>query len=164
MREYEDFSWTTPWQLRKRAQDKTLWDLYRQTEVCFDTLELVGRVRPIDEDGSDLPPVGPVHIISATQPDSDPKSDDNLLRLALLDHELAINGVQTMPAVGSSFSGDYQEPSRAIFGVDDVFARALGVRFGQVAIFSWRGTKWSLLACAADQQDDRPWQWTPGVR
>jgi hypothetical protein len=164
VREYEDFAWTAPWQLRQRAQDTALWDLYRQTEVRFDTPELVGCVRPVDEDGSDLPPLGSVHVISATQPDSDPTSEDTVLRLALLDHELRQNGVRTIPAVGASFSGDYREPSRAIFGVDEIFARALGVRFGQVAIFSWRGTKWSLLACAADQQDDRPWQWTAGVR
>ena len=43
----------------------------------------------------------------------------------------------------------------------DDMARAIGLQFGQVAIFSWQGSWWSVLACATDRVDQHRWRWEP---
>lgn len=106
-------------------------------------------------------PFGPLHVVSATQPGSDPDSYENVERLAVLDRELQDLGIESVPALGRSFDGKHQEQSRAVFGLDDIAARALGARFGQVAIFSWKGPWWSLLACTDARTERQAWRWEP---
>lgn len=101
--------------------------------------------------------LGPLHVITAVQPESEPESDETIARLGVLDRELHAAGITSIRAVGSSFDGNHREESRAIFGLDDALARRLGRQFGQVAVFAWSGPRWSLLACAADRQTHRRW-------
>jgi hypothetical protein len=145
--------------LTKWSRREEPWRYYLDTAVHFDCLELKGVVRPVDEGGDEFPPVGPVHVITAIQPGSFPESDENPARMDVLSHELEREGIEFIRAVGSSLDGSYREESRAIFGLDDVQAQQLGRRFGQVAIFAWRGPTWSLLACASDRQTHRTWRW-----
>jgi hypothetical protein len=81
--------------------------------------------------------------------------------MAVLDRELQAARLTSIHAIGVSFDGNHREDSRAVFGLDDAYARELGLRFGQVAIFAWRGPRWSLLACATDRQVHRAWRWEP---
>lgn len=155
---YDDFSWTTPGDLACRAARNEPWDFYRQTEVH---IAGHGTVTPSDAPESDDPPLGALHVIAAVQPDGEPNSDDSAARLAVLDRELAVRGIRAIPAIGAGLDSDYQEESRAVLGLNDVEARELGLRYGQVAIFAWNGPRWSLLACATDRQDHRGWCWTP---
>lgn len=160
--EYEDLPWTSLAELKDLAIKDSPWNFYLETEVYFETPERAGVVRPVREAGDTDPRWGPLHVISATQPGPDPDPKETATRLAILDRELResfTKPIRWIRAVGSSFDGAHHEESRAVFGLDDDAARALGVRFGQVAIFSWNGPWWSLLACASDRVKRRPWQW-----
>ncbi len=156
---YEDFDWTPPAKLKELAQDETLWGHYLQTAVHLENAGRKGYVRPVTDRGEDLPPFGSLHVITAVQPGSDPGSEDSAARIRLLNKQLENENPEFLRAVGSSIDGTYCEESFAIFGLDDDQARALGRRFGQVAIFSWRGPTWSLLACVGGHQSHRPWRW-----
>ena len=156
-----DFSWVTTSELRRLATATTPWNYYLATEVYISTPEIAGVVRPVFDGGCAEPPFGPLHVVSATQPGSDPDSYENVERLAVLDRELQDLGIESVPALGRSFDGKHQEQSRAVFGLDDIAARALGARFGQVAIFSWKGPWWSLLACTDARTERQAWRWEP---
>jgi hypothetical protein len=158
MHKYEDFEWAPPEDLARLAQGELPWGHYLATAVHFDA----GTVRPAD--GSDgAPPLGPLHVVTAVQPDSDPDSPDSAARMAVLDRELASRGITALRVAGASFDGSHREDSRAIFGLDDDEARGLGLRFGQVAIFSWRGPRWSVLACVSARFESRGWRWDSAI-
>jgi len=164
MRSYDDFTWASAERLSELAAASTPWAYYLHTQVWFDAGQRSGTVRPVTTGaGDDLPPWGPLHVVTAIQPDSDPSGADSAARMEVLDRELAERGLRSMLAVGSSFDGDHSEDSRAVFGLDDAGARALGLRFGQVAVFSWSGPRWSLLACATERRTDRAWRWCRGA-
>lgn len=161
MHKHGDFAWTASSALARCAQRDFPWQYYLQTAVEFDADGQPGTVRPLDsaEIGCTRPPLGPLHVITAIQPDTDPTSAENVARMTVLDRELQSAGVASIRAIGGSFDGIHREESRAVFGLDDDRARALGLRFGQVAVFAWRGPQWSLLACATDRQEHRGWRW-----
>jgi Protein of unknown function (DUF3293) len=157
---HKDFQWTSEHRLRQLAHGERPWRDYLDTVVHFDRPGLVGTVVPSDDgNGHAHPPLGPLHVITAIQPDSDPESSDSAARVRVLDGELRAAGLTAVPAVGSSVDGSHQEVSRAVFGLEDDAACALGRRFGQVAVFAWRGPRWSLLACASDRLVHRSWRW-----
>lgn len=157
--DYDDFAWTPRPELALLARGHTPWQYYLDTMVQFDTPEHGGIVRPCDTgDGQSTPPFGPLHVVTAIQPDPEP-DEVSRARMLVLDRYLHGAGLRSIPAVGSSFSGDHSEDSRAVFGLTDHQARELGVRFGQVAVFAWNGPRWSLLACADDSCSHRGWQW-----
>lgn len=119
----------------------------------------MAHVCPVESGGEDNPPLGPLHVITAVHPQSEPDSDENLARTDVLDHELRACGIASIRAVGNSFDHMHREESRAVVGLDDIRARSLGRRFGQVAIFSWAGPRWSLLASVGDRETHRCWRW-----
>lgn len=160
MSTYGDFEWTPPAVLTALALDEFPWNYYLQTAVHFDG----GSVWPVEDAVHDDPPLGPLHVVNAVQPNSDASRIDNAGRMDVLDHELAARGLVTLHVVGASFDGTHREESRAVFGLADDDARALGERFGQVAVFSWRGPWWSLLACTASRCTHRRWQWCPSKK
>ncbi|WP_369797567.1 DUF3293 domain-containing protein [Mycobacterium sp. UM_WGJ] len=112
-----------------------------------------------DEIGCTRTPLGLLHAITAMQPNTDPISAESVARMTALDREQQAAGVASIRAIGGSFDGIHRQESRAVFGLDDDQARAVGLRFGQVAIFAWQGPRWSLLACATDRQEHRGWRW-----
>ena len=159
---FEDFEWPTAAQLREFAADETPWRYYLDTMVRIETPDLSGTVQPATRaSGANRPPLRSLHVVTAVQPESDPASNDNPARMLLLNNELRVAGLQFASAVGSSFDGTHSEQSRAVFGLDDTDARRLGERFGQVAVFGWRGPVWSLQACVTNDRRDHPWQWVP---
>jgi hypothetical protein len=163
MHDYADFLWTSPTELERLALTERPWNYYLETEVWFQTAELAGVVRPVLDGGSERPPLGSLHVISATQPGSEPGNEESTARIAILDAELRTAGIPSIQAVGRSFDGKHQEESRAVFGITDADAQELGLRFGQVAVFSWHGARWSLLACASARSTERGWSWTEDV-
>lgn len=161
VQEYDDFVWTSRRDLAQLADERTPWEFYLNTMVRFDTAEGGGVVRPVDETaGEPLLPFGPLHVVTAIQPDPEPASVSHA-RMLVLDRYLHTAGLRSMPAVGSSFTGDHSEDSRAVFGLTDCQARDLGAVFGQVAVFAWNGPSWSLLACVGDRHSRRGWRWEP---
>lgn len=163
MPNYEDYPWEPAAELKRLARLDEPWCFYLQTEVYFEAGDKSGTVRPADETTLRRPPLPPLHVISATQPSSEPEPRECAARLAILVKELEADRIKSIRAIGSSFTGDHHEESRAVFGLNNESARELGIRFGQVAIFSWDGPRWSLLACADPKQVHRPWQWTDCV-
>lgn len=159
MTAYDDFDWTPHEALTRHAHCDTTWNHYLATKVHVEAADRAGTVWPTDGPGEVDPPLGPLHVINAIQPDTDPGSADNLARTAVLDHELKTLGLSAIPAIGASLDDSYQEHSRAVFGMTDPEARALGLRFGQVAVFAWAGPRWSLLACATERQHHQAWTW-----
>ena len=159
MHVYEDFSWVSPGKLERLSAANEPWSFYLETMVHFQTAGVTGVVRPVRGGGSDQPPLGPLHVISATQPGSEPNSKESAARLAVLDVELRNAGIGSIRAIGSSFDGQHQEDGRALFGLSDSEACELGRRFGQVAVFAWHGPLWSLLACASNRRTDSYWLW-----
>lgn len=160
MRDFDDFVWASGDDLKRCVEADLPWGHYLATAVEFDGH---GTVYPLDDaaTGAAQPPLGPLHVITAIQPDADPDTVDSRARLAVLDRHLHARGIRFIGAVGESFDGTHREESRAVFGLDDIAARDLGRRFGQVAIFAWCGPRWSLLACATDRQAHRGWRWQP---
>ena len=152
---YEDFSWASPECLAECANRDYPWRHYLDTEVQFD----VGVVRPADDGDGQEPPFGPLHVVTAVQPDADPDSAESAARVGILDQELKARAIRAIPVVGSSFDGTHREESRAIFGLTDAEARGLGARFGQVAVVAWRGEHLSVLACASERSTHRRWCW-----
>lgn len=159
MAAYDDFEWTPHEELARHARCDTTWNHYLATKVHVEAADRAGTVWPADDGGDVDPPLGPLHVVNAIQPDTDPRSADNLARMVVLDNELKILGLRAIPATGASLDGSYQEQSRAVFGMTDAEARALGLRFGQVAVFAWAGPRWSLFACATERQKRRAWRW-----
>lgn len=160
MHRYEDFEWTAADTLASQTRSETPWRFHEQTAVYFDSANRSGQVVPIVEGaGEDNPPLGALHVVTAIQPSTDPRAIDNVNRTEVLDNELGAAGLQVLPAVGASTDGTYSEDSRAVFGLSDDDARQLGLRFGQVAVFAWRGPRWSLLACSTDRVTHRGWRW-----
>jgi len=160
-RNYEHFSWTSRTRLEDLARDETPWNDYLATTVYLENARLKGCVQPTTDGGGDHPPMGPLHIITAIQPEADPQSDESSARLQILQRYLATARKASIRAVGSSLDGTYREESCAVFGLDDNRARKIGRKFGQVAIFAWRGPRWSLIACAAEKQTHMAWKWQP---
>lgn len=159
VQEYDDFVWTSRRDLAQLADERTPWEFYLNTMVRFDTAEGGGVVHPLAESaGEPHPPFGPLHVVTAIQPDPEP-ARVSCARMQVLDRYLHIAGIRSIPAVGSSFTGDHSEDSRAVFGLTDDQARDLGAVFGQVAVFAWNGPSWSLLACATERQSRRGWRW-----
>lgn len=160
MPSYDDFTWAPADELERLARCEVPSRYYLETAVHFDDTELRGSVWPLTDGlAGEQPPLGPMHIVAAIQPTDDIEDTDADARLHVLDEELQSAGLSSIRAVGTSFDGTHSEESRAIFGLDDSRARALGCRYGQVAIFAWNGPRWSLLACAADRAVHRAWQW-----
>lgn len=162
MSRYQDFVWTAADKLAEKAECETPWGNYEQTAVHFDQAGRRGYVTPVAEgDGEDRPPFGGLHVVTAIQPDDDPSAIESADRMSVLDQALDEASLEYMPVVGASFDGQHSEASRAVWGLSDVEARRLGLRFGQVAVFAWSGPRWSLLACATDRVTHRGWRWMP---
>lgn len=156
---HDDLVWPGDVELEALSLQDTPWAWYEATKVTFDGAKLRGTVRPVLSDGQLHPPRGPLHVVTAVQPDSEPDSADNGLRMQILDRELAAAGIPVIAAVGTGFDGEHAEQSRAVFGLDDGAACHLGRRFGQVAVFGWSGPHWSLLACVGERRTHRLWRW-----
>jgi len=167
---YQDLAWTGPAALARYARGPVPWRYYRATKVRFTppggapfTVVPIeptgGEQAAADPSGGDqVPPAGPLHVITAIQPGEEPSGPVAARRLAILEAELRAAGHAPFPATGSALDGTHAEPGFAVPGWTDDEARRWGVRFGQVAVFGLRAHTWSLIACRADRRTDRPWR------
>lgn len=125
--------------------DKDIWDVYVNSHICDSNTIWSG------PNADCLPLEPPIFIISAFNPHEQLLSaQENELRnnnlLAYLqDLELIIT-----PVIGRSASGDWQEASFAVQGIDRSFACKIAKIFNQRGIFEI--TKSELLVIDVDQQ------------
>ena len=78
----------------------------------------------------------------------DPWPDANDEANRRLHAELVGRGCSPVPALGSDPDSSHAEESWAVSGLTDDAARAIGARFGQVAVFRIADGVQAVLACA----------------
>lgn len=147
--------WPDESELAARASDDRLWHEYAATTVRMELPSGAVLLTPARERGDRQPPAGPLHVVSACDPGSRGERRHDAVRTSLL--QVALDGCLTYQAVGASADGRHAEDSLAVAGLTDEHARALGRRFGQVAVFAWSGATWSVLACATNRRTDLGW-------
>lgn len=147
--------------LRDLATNDGLWRAYCAATVRFDLPSGTVHLTPQPSPGPGEPPVGDLHVITACDPANSGRRGDDAARMELLRAEL--DGLTCYPAEGGDLDAQHDpEPSIAVQGLTDRQAQELGRRFGQVAVFSWSGWKWSVLACATHRRSDLGWELSPG--
>jgi Protein of unknown function (DUF3293) len=100
-----------------------------------------------------------VHIVTAYNPDGrELPAAENEGR----DRELAesLRAHPTVRTVGSAPDGTMAEPGFAVHGLDDTAARALGRRFGQLAIYRWSFDALAIVDVATGDERTLGWRLT----
>jgi hypothetical protein len=106
-----------------------------------------------DTDSWPFPDWRPVHLLTAWDPGRErPGRDVNRVREAALEADLALLSVPLLAAVGVDPATGRREEGVAVRGLPEGEARALGVRYGQDAIFAWTPTEWVIVACRGDRR------------
>lgn len=92
---------------------------------------------------------GPVHVITAWNPgERRPTLDQNRAATEHLRCALVDLGADPVAALGQDPGSEHHEASWAVAGLDNATARAIGERFGQVAVFLITRTTQTVLACS----------------
>ncbi|MFA9430689.1 DUF3293 domain-containing protein [Egicoccus sp. AB-alg2] len=82
--------------------------------------------------------VGHVHVVTACNPRSEVlPAERNRMRNQALAAELAAAGLRSVPAVGRSPDGTWQEPSFAVLDADTPLLLDVADRHGQHAVYRW---------------------------
>ena len=123
------------------AVEDQLWDGFARAVVRIGFAEGTRVLRPRNEPGAvdEFPFADAVHIVSACNP-SGASADDasNAAASAALAELAAKLGVLTLSTIGSGSDGSIPEPGVLFEGISREDAVALGVRFGQSAVYEWR--------------------------
>jgi hypothetical protein len=131
--------------------DAFLLELYLKTEV---SVEEDGNLVPVRD--SHLIASRVVHVITAWNPgDVRPTREENEKANSELRARLRAMGLQPVRALGADPDSDHAEESWAAVGLSDEQARALGVEFGQVAVFRLAAGVQTVLACFEDGERSR---------
>lgn len=145
------------WDIHERQDGR--WDTYAATIISGAGQQLSG-----PDATAALPFPGPVHVITAWNPDGITRSREvnaranDQLQVALRSLELAHTSV-----VGTSVDGTWSEESYLVGGLRRSDAASLGERFGQSAIFELTDEKLLVVRCSdasvmrtADRTDSPP--------
>lgn len=94
-----------------------------------------------------------IHLVTAWNPDAQPLTkDENDHRQQLLVAELDAAAVEHWPAAGYAADLSWVEHGLALPAVSTRIACALGLRYGQLAIYRWRRETVETLHCATGAQ------------
>lgn len=116
-----------------KENEKDIWDAYIQSYIVG--AESHGKVWA-GPNADSLPLPTPIHIITACNPfEKKLSEEENKLRNKTLLKRLKTLQVNIKPVIGRSPSGDWQEPSFAIYGLSRKEACELAVEFEQRGIF-----------------------------
>ena len=137
-----------------RAYSKTTVDFALSTDIAFTVspapLGIVGKW----PEGV----IAPVFVLTAWNPGSErPSADANRSRHQRLEAELRRQDLEVWTTVGRDPDSDYFEVGVAVSGLSEEDALAVGVRYGQDAIFSWSPTAWILLSCVDTHRQKLGW-------
>ena len=151
---------TRPSSRRDAARDART-DAYARAELRVELGGTVLRLRP-RADGrvvGAFPFAAPVYVVTAHNPGpARPGPQENARRQAGLEAELDARGLVHHPTVAGAADGSHAEDGALVLGLDDDAARALGVAWGQDAIFRWSRDAWSILACDDTPPVHRGWE------
>jgi hypothetical protein len=101
-----------------------------------------------DETTWPWPDERPVHVLTAWDPGPErPGRDINRVRQAALEADLGLLSVPLLAAVGVDPVTGRREEGVAVRGLPEEQVLALGVRYGQDAIFAWTPAAWAVVAC-----------------
>lgn len=121
-----------------------------------------------DEAGWPWPDGRPVHLLTAWDPGLErPGREVNRRRQAALEADLAVLSVSLLAAVGVDVATGRREEGVAVRGLAEAEVLALGMRYGQDAVFAWTPTEWTIVACRGDRRLASGWSLVgpePGFR
>jgi hypothetical protein len=122
----------------------------------------------VDGAGWPWPDSQPVHLLTAWDPGLErPGRDVNRVWQAALETDLALRSVRLLAAAGVDPATGRREEGVAIRGLPEAEALALGVRYGQEAMFAWTPTEWAIVACRGGRRLASGWSLAvsePGFR
>jgi hypothetical protein len=129
---------------------------------------LVRSAPDVREDGWPWPDREPVHLLTAWDPGLErPGVEVNRMRQAALQADLELLSGQLLVAIGVDPATGRREEGVAVRGVLEAEVLALGVRFGQDAVFSWTPAEWAIVACQGGRRLASGWSLVvpePGFR
>ena len=100
----------------------------------------------------------PVHLLTAWDPGlARPGREANRVRQAALEAELALLSVPLLAAVGVDPATGRREEGVAVRGLPSAAVLALGVRYGQDAVFAWTPAEWAIVACRGGRRLVSAW-------
>ena len=122
----------------------------------------------VDEDSWPWPDRQPVHLLTAWDPGPErPGVDINRMRQAALQADLELLSGQLLVAIGVDSATGRREEGLAVRGVPEAEVLALGVRYGQDAVFAWTPAEWAIVACQGGRRLASGWSLAvpePGFR
>ena len=129
---------------------------------------LVRSAPDVHEDSWPWPDRKPVHLLTAWDPGLErPGVDVNRMRQAALEADLELLSGQLLVAIGVDSATGRREEGVVVRGVPEAEVLALGVRFGQDAVFSWTPAEWAIVACRGGRRLASGWSLVvpePGFR
>ena len=138
------------------------WASYARTEV--EILRPQGgslRVRSAPEADEGLwpwPDERPVHLLTAWDPGPErPGREVNRSRQAALQADLGRLSVPLLAAVGVDPLTGRREEGVAVVGLPEAQILALGLRYGQDAVFAWTPAEWAVVACRGRRRQASGW-------
>jgi Protein of unknown function (DUF3293) len=121
-----------------------------------------------DEASWPWPDRQPVHLLTAWDPGLErPGREVNRVRQAALEADLAALSVPLLAAVGVDPVTGRREEGVAVRDLPKAEVLALGVRYGQDAVFAWTPTEWAVVACRGQRRLASGWSLVvsePGFR
>ena len=129
---------------------------------------LVRSAPDVHEDSWPWPDREPVHLLTAWDPGLErPGVVVNRMRQAALEADLELLSGQLLVAIGVDPATGRREEGVVVRGVPEAAVLALGVRFGQDAVFSWTPAEWAIVACRGGRRLGSGWSLAvpePGFR
>ena len=115
--------------------------------------------RPAGTTLGTFPFARPVHVVTAADPGPARLTPaENAARHEALLVDPALHDRRRYDTVTSAADGTHAEYGVLLEGLDDDGARALGVRFGQDAVFRWSRDAWSVLPCGPGEPTVLGWE------
>jgi len=103
----------------------------------------------------------PVVVVTAWNPDGVPvPSGDNRAGNRRLVAELDRLGLTHWPAVGRDLDSPYLEEGVVVSGLTEAEGVALGLRYGQAAVYVWTRDDWSVVSCTDGRRRSGGWRRT----
>jgi len=112
----------------------------------------------VDEDSWPWPDRRPVHLLTAWDPGLERTGVDiNRVRQAALEADLGLLPGQLFVAIGVDSATGRREEGVAVSGLPEAEVLALGVRYGQDAVFAWTPAEWVIVACRGGRRLASGW-------